>query len=233
MGVVAERAHTGQSFVSGRSRCNSCARFLGPKDLVPVLSYLVSGGKCSGCGSRVPVLYLVLESVLALSFLAAYLVLGFSILLPVFLAALIVLAYIVVYDLRHTVVPVMASNLLMALGFVMAALRTGSLDDFGLTLMTAGAIGFGFFLLYALSRGRAMGLGDTPVALGLSLLCAPYAYGGLLLSFWVGAVIGIFILVSRRGGPRMGIEVPFVPFLAVGYLIAFFFSWNPLLMLTW
>ena len=41
--------------------------------------------------------------------------------------------------------------------------------------------------------------------------------------------MGVLILVLRRGGPRMGIEVPFVPFLAIGYLLAFFTQWNPLL----
>ncbi|HYE23477.1 MAG TPA: prepilin peptidase [Candidatus Paceibacterota bacterium] len=228
VGVVAERAYTGQSFLTGRSRCNSCARFLTPADLVPIVSYLATRGTCRGCGSRVPAAYLFLEGTLALTFFAAYLVLGLTIVLPVFLIALAVLAFIVVYDLRHTVVPTIASNALMALGALIAVLRADSLDDLGITVMIAGLIGLGFFLLYALSKGRAMGLGDSPIALALSLMCAPYAYGGLLLSFWIGAVIGILILVLRRGGPRMGIEVPFVPFLAIGYLLAFFFSWNPL-----
>ena len=231
VGVVAERAHTGQSFVSGRSRCNSCARLLGPADLVPVVSYLVSRGRCRGCGSRVPALYLVLEAVLAALFVLSYMTLGLSLALVGFLLALIVLAFIVVYDLRHTIVPTLASNLLMLLGAIVAILTAESLGALGTAFLIAGLIALGFFLLHVLSRGRAMGLGDTPVALGLSLLIAPYAYGGLLLSFWIGAVIGILILVLRRGGPRMGIEVPFVPFLAAGYLIAYFFSWNPLLLL--
>jgi prepilin signal peptidase PulO-like enzyme (type II secretory pathway) len=63
----------------------------------------------------------------------------------------------------------------------------------------------------------------------LSLLVGSQAFVGLVFSFWVGAVIGIGILVLRRGGPTMGIEVPFVPFLAVGYLLAFFTQWNPFL----
>ena len=232
IGVVAERVYTGQSFLTGRSRCNSCARFLTPADLVPVLSYLVSRGTCRGCGSRIPATYLVLESVLALSFLAAFVTLGLSLTLPVFLAAVTVLAFIVAYDLRHTIVPTAASNLLMALGAVVAVLEAPDIRSLGVTAMVAGLIGLGFFLLHTLSKGRAMGLGDAPVALALSLMCAPYAYGGLLLSFWIGAVIGILVLVLRRGGPRMGIEVPFVPFLAIGYLLAFFFSWNPLEILV-
>jgi prepilin signal peptidase PulO-like enzyme (type II secretory pathway) len=107
------------------------------------------------------------------------------------------------------------------------------LDVLGTTLFTAGMIGLAFLLLHLLSGGRAMGLGDAPVALSLSLLCAPYAFSGVLFSFWIGAIIGIAILVMRRGGPRMGIEVPFVPFLAAGYLLAYFIQWNPLADMPW
>jgi prepilin signal peptidase PulO-like enzyme (type II secretory pathway) len=74
-----------------------------------------------------------------------------------------------------------------------------------------------------------MGLGDTPVALGLSLLVGMNSVSGLLFSFWIGAVIGIGILARYPKGHRMGIEVPFVPFLAAGYLLAFFTQWNPFL----
>jgi prepilin signal peptidase PulO-like enzyme (type II secretory pathway) len=73
-----------------------------------------------------------------------------------------------------------------------------------------------------------MGLGDAPIALSLSLLSAGYVFPGILFSFWIGAVVGIAILVTRPKGHRMGIEVPFVPFLAAGFLLAFFTSWNPL-----
>jgi prepilin signal peptidase PulO-like enzyme (type II secretory pathway) len=74
-----------------------------------------------------------------------------------------------------------------------------------------------------------MGLGDAPVALALSLVAGTNAFSGLLFSFWIGAVIGIGILALYPRGHRMGIEVPFVPFLAAGYLLAFFTQWNPLL----
>jgi leader peptidase (prepilin peptidase) / N-methyltransferase len=97
--------------------------------------------------------------------------------------------------------------------------------------MTAGVIGSGFFLLHYFSKGRAMGLGDSPVALALALVTGgSLAIAGLLFSFWIGAVVGIGILVATPKGHRMGIEVPFVPFLAAGYLLAYFTQWNPLLL---
>lgn len=231
IGVIAERIYTGQSFSRGRSRCNSCARDLSARDLVPILSYLVSKGRCFSCGSRVPVSYIVLEATLAGVFAYSYFLFGLSLLLPLFLIIVCVLTFIVVYDLRHTIVPTVASNVLLVLCAVFALLSAPSLEAFGAVLLVAGGVGSAFLLLHVLSGGRAMGLGDAPIVLALSLLSGPYAFGGLLLSFWIGALYGIAVLVLRKGGPRMGLEVPFVPFLALGYLAALFFTWNPLILL--
>ena len=157
--------------------------------------------------------------------------LGLSLSLLLFLIIASVLAFIVLYDLRHTVVPVFASNALLVLCLVYALLAARDASSLGLTLLMAGLIGLFFFLAYAVSRGRAMGLGDAPVALSLALLVGgTLALPGFLFSFWIGGIVGIAILVSRPKGRRMGIEVPFVPFLAAGYLLAFFTQWNPLLV---
>ena len=228
IGVLAERVNTGASFVTGRSHCNSCNRQLSALDLVPVFSWTVSGGRCRTCKARIPYLYTVSEATLALLFVLAYMKFGLSPLLALFLAAVLVLAFIVFYDLRHTIVPPLASGLLSVIAVAFALVAYGEGQLLGAVFLSAGIIASGFLLLFLLSRGRAMGLGDSPVALSLSLIAGPAAFAGLLFSFWIGAIIGICILVSRPKGHRMGIEVPFVPFLAVGYLLAFFTQWNPL-----
>lgn len=228
VGVVAERHNTGQSYVSGRSRCNSCARPLGARDLVPVLSWVVAGGTCWSCGARVPWQYAALELSLALLFALAYLHLGLTLALLPFLLTLSILAFIVVYDVRHTIVPPEASLLLLLACAWSAWLSAPDMRALGASILSAGLIALFLYLLHVLSGGRAMGLGDAPVVFSLSLLSAPYALSGLLFSFWIGGLSGVLILVLRRAGPRMGIEVPFVPFLAAGYLLAYFIGWNPL-----
>lgn len=229
--VIAERAYTGQTWKRGRSRCNSCREDLTARDLVPVLSWVISGGRCRMCGVRVPVLYVVLELLMGVLFYASYLQLGLGLPLAAFLIALLLLLFIVLYDLRHTIVPLGASFWLIAFGALFGFLTTPTFAAFGISVLVSLCVAAFFFLLYFLSKGRAMGLGDTPVAFGLSLLVGSQAVAGVLFSFWIGGLIGIGILVLRRGGPRMGIEVPFVPFLALGYLLAFFTQWNPLPLL--
>lgn len=230
MAVIAERLYTGQSWVQGRSACNSCSRELTAIDLVPVFSWLLSKGRCRTCHARVPILYMIGEATLGTVFALAYLKLGISLTLMMLLAAFAVLAFIVMYDLRHTIVPTAASTLLMVFSLGYAFLTSGGNEHLGQTLLVAGVIGLLFFLAYFFSGGRAMGLGDSPVALALALLTGgSLAVAGLLFSFWIGAVIGIGILVATPKGHRIGIEVPFVPFLAAGYMLAYFTQWNPLL----
>lgn len=227
--VIAERLHTGQSWVKGRSACNSCNTELSAQDLVPVFSWLLARGRCRRCSARIPFAYTIGEAVLGTLFALAYLKLGLSFSFVLLLALFSVLLFIVLYDLRHTVVPSVASTLLVVLALAYAFHTSGGSEQLGQTLMVAGVIGLGFFLVHLASRGRAMGLGDSPVALALSLMAGgSLALAGLLFSFWIGAVIGIAILVATPKGHRMGIEVPFVPFLAAGYVLAYFTQWNPL-----
>ena len=226
-GVVVERLYTGHSWQTGRSRCDSCGRTLSFFDLIPIVSWLLAKGRCRSCGSRIPITLLLIEAVLGTLFALFFVELGLSWSLVVMLFFVSVLAVVVLYDLRHMIVPPAASTLLVLIGALFLYVQVSDLSRIGEALLVAGAIGLGFFLLYLLSKGRAMGLGDTPVAFALSLVTYPYAFAGLLLSFWIGAVIGIVLLVLRRRGSTMGTEVPFVPFLACGFLLSFFLQWNP------
>lgn len=54
LGVVIWRLPRGESVVKGRSHCPACGRTLSPAELVPCLSFLVQGGRCRGCGARIP-----------------------------------------------------------------------------------------------------------------------------------------------------------------------------------
>lgn len=228
VGVLTERVYTGESIISGRSRCNSCGRTLSALDLIPVFSWFLSRGRCRTCKARVPGIYALAELSLGVLFVVSYLTFGLTLRLVLFLLILTILLFIVWYDLRHMVVPPAASTLLVVLSVLYAMSAWGGGLLLGAVFLTAGTIALAFFLLFALSKGRAMGLGDSPVALALSLIAGQKALAGLLFSFWIGAAVGILILVSRPKGHRMGIEVPFVPFLVLGYLLAIFTQWNPL-----
>ncbi|HET6692204.1 MAG TPA: prepilin peptidase, partial [Miltoncostaeaceae bacterium] len=74
--VLASRWPAGESLVSPRSHCTSCARTLTPLELVPVVSWLAQRGRCRGCGGRVHWRYPVIE--LASGALAAAAIITFG-----------------------------------------------------------------------------------------------------------------------------------------------------------
>ncbi len=202
-------------------------------DLIPVVSWIVHRGRCRTCRSKIPYSYVVFELLLGIVFALAYQSIGLTPALPVFLAFVMVLDFIVLYDLRHTIVPISSMVVLSILGIVFGFLQAGSLINLTHSFIAAAVISFAFFALYALSRGRAMGLGDAPVAFALSIAIGfPASLAGTVFSFWIGAVIGIALLLVSRGRTTMKSEIPFVPFLAIGYLLAFFTGWNPFFLIS-
>ncbi|WP_420383538.1 prepilin peptidase [Novosphingobium sp.] len=52
--LVADRLPHGETWVTGRSSCRSCAHPLGPLELVPLVSYIVQRGRCAHCRAALP-----------------------------------------------------------------------------------------------------------------------------------------------------------------------------------
>lgn len=228
MGVVAARLYTGESILRGRSRCDACNTPLSPLSLVPVISYVISRGRARCCGARLSPLSPLSELLLGALFALSYVKLGMSIELPFLLASLSVLLALVLYDLSHQILPSRLLFPFVIFAGITAVFSASAPSDLVAVALTAFLIGSSLALIHVFSRGRMMGLADAPLALGLSLLVGPAAFSGFVFSFWIGAVIGIALLLGRPAGSRMGIEVPFAPFLAAGFILAYFTQWNPL-----
>ena len=231
-GVLAARLHTGQSWFAGRSRCDACGSPLQPGALVPIVSYAAVGGRARCCGARISPLAPISEAVLGSLFVLAYLSLGLTVALPFFLLALVLLSALTLYDLAHSILPSVLLWPFVAAAGVAGFLGSSSWHDFLQTALVAALIALSLAAVHFFSRGRAMGLADAPLAFGLSLLAGGAAFPGFVFSFWIGAVVGIVLLLRRPAGSRMGVEVPFAPFLAAGFLLAYFTQWNPFLFIA-
>ena len=227
VGVIVARFNTGQGFLTGRSRCDACDTPLASLALVPIISYFVSGGRARCCGARISIVAPITELLLGFLFALSYLTLGLVLPLAPFLLSLSLLLALVLYDFSHQILPPTLLAIFVVISAVTGFFMTMSFSTFASSFVTAFFIALSLALISLLSRGRAMGLSDAPLAFGLSLLVGPSAFPGFVFSFWIGAVIGILILLKRPVGSRMGIEVPFAPYLAAGFLLAYFTQWNP------
>lgn len=244
LNVVVLRHGTGRS-VGGRSGCLSCGKRLGALELVPVFSWLALRGRCRGCHSRISAQYPLVEVGGALAFYLAYRAHPFALAgqhqageffaFALAAAALSALVAVVAYDLRHKIIPDSFSAFLAAAALLRVAILGISfgapLSAWALALAAGPLMALPLFLLWAVSRGRWMGLGDPKLALGLGwLVGVSGSIFALFASFFSGATFGLAAVawghLRRRGGLALSSEVPFAPFLALGAALAFATGWG-------
>ncbi|MEN9920641.1 MAG: hypothetical protein RL538_534 [Candidatus Parcubacteria bacterium] len=248
LNVVIYRLHTGKS-LSGNSHCLSCGKNLRALDLIPLVSYLFLRGRCRQCGSYIPVRYFLVELGTALLFLAAYVTTDTLAELLYALAFISVLMVVVVYDIRHFIIPdrltIALSGLSIGWLVYVYAQNQESLPMVLNTVLGAFA-GTGFlFLLWFVSRGRWIGFGDVKLAFPLGLFVGgSFVFSMIVYSFWIGAFISLLLiglakiergkLYLRFATPRLTIKsvVPFAPFLIAGCLLVYYTHFDVLSLFT-
>lgn len=225
--VLVLRLNTGMPVAGGRSKCFSCGRALGWTELIPLVSFLAQQGRCRTCRSKISLQYPLVEFVAGVLFALLYLkwgmeygALGDFYILAYWLLAGFLLITLSVYDVRHKILPDKLSYAFLAISAAGNILFVKSLaGELVWSLLPALFI----FLLWIISRGAWMGLGDAKLMAGGGLFLGwPGALWALFFAFWVGAAFGIALMVAERDA-NLKREIPFGPFLSAGILIAFFF----------
>ncbi len=232
LGVALDRYNTGRS-MGGRSICFTCNKKLGPHELIPILSYMIQGGKCRGCKAKVSFEYVLIEVLTGLTAVliffkfwgtfSSHTPFDFFAMIALYTLIFSFLIVIVFYDARHLVIPD---------GFVFAFITFSFFGMFFLRdvslfqdILAGIFICAPFAFMWALSGGKWMGFGDVKLSLGMGwLLGLSSGVAALLISFWLGAIIGILLMVFRGEKYRMKSQLPFGPFLVLGTYIAFFGS---------
>ncbi len=219
---VTEVAEEKFNLVVPRSRCPACGHQITALQNIPVLSYLVLGGKCAACGTRISPRYPIVEFVTgALAAFAAW-HFGFSAEGVMAVVLTLTLMPIVMIDFDHQLIPDSIVLPLMWVGLLMSLFHP--LDGAGTLFISPrdaiiGAVAgyLTFWTVYQLFRlltgKEGMGYGD------FKLLAALGAWLGwqslptiIMMSALVGAVTGILLMVFR--GRDHNIPMPFGPYLA-------------------
>jgi leader peptidase (prepilin peptidase) / N-methyltransferase len=211
----------------GRSRCPSCGSTIRAIENIPVFSYLFLRGRCRHCGRRISPRYPVIELVTGTLFALAAWKFGLSVEAIVYAGFLWALVVLTVIDLEFKLLPnrvVYPAFVAGWLGLVIAALLDGVAERLVDAAIGAAIFG-GFFFVVAFIVPHGMGGGDVKLAfvLGtfLGYLGAPgLVLVGMFLSFMLGGVIGVAVMLATGGSRKM--QVPFGPFLAVGSVAAIF-----------
>lgn len=218
LNVVIYRYNTGKS-LGGRSQCLSCGKVLRWYELLPVASFLIQGGRCRGCGSKFSWQYPAVELATAALFAFIWLLPLPPVSRAIYLAASSLLVVIAAYDFRHLIIPDGPVYAFAALGL----LNTAFFADFRSHLLAGLGLAAFFWLLWGVSRGRWLGFADGKLALGIGFfLGLTGGVSAVVLAFWIGAAVGLLLIAyshlsARFGRVTMKSELPFAPFLILGF----------------
>ncbi|MFA7252445.1 MAG: prepilin peptidase [Candidatus Paceibacterota bacterium] len=245
LNVFILRYNTGISAMKGRSFCFACGKKLGPLELIPILSFIFQGGKCAGCKSKISWQYPIVELLTGFLFLGVFMNAGglisiFSepwvLIIPLILIG--VLVSITVYDIKHKIIP---DGLVITFGilsltqialdfFLMAGTNEELLSHLFWYLVAGPILALPLFLIWLFSRGQWMGLGDPKLVLCIGWFLGPIlGLSAVILAFWTGALYGLILMILSKfhwHGLRIDrkSELPFAPFLILGFLVVFFWK---------
>jgi leader peptidase (prepilin peptidase) / N-methyltransferase len=224
--VVIHRVPRRESLARTGSRCPACAAPIAWHDNLPLVGWLLLGGRCRSCRGRIPVRYLAVE--LAVAVLWALLAfrladVGLAWAVPAYLALAFVCVVLSVIDATTRLLPnriTYPAFPAIAVLLLVASLGVGDLGRLVRALVAAAAVGL-LFLALALISPRGMGLGDVKLAptLGLALgwLSWPAVAVGLFSAFLLGGMIGLGAMAVLHLGRKA--LLPFGPSLAAGALL--------------
>jgi leader peptidase (prepilin peptidase)/N-methyltransferase len=209
-----------QSIVWPASRCTSCGRELAWFENVPVFGWLALGGRCRTCRAPVSAMYPIVEAVTGVLFGAAIYWYGatpLGFVRTAFGCAMIVLFVI---DLQHRILPNAITIPGAVIGLVISVFLPPGWVSSLIGVLIGGGMLFAIGEAYYRVRGvDGLGMGDVKMlAMIGAFLGWQLALVTLVLASFGGAVLGIGLLATGRGG--MQAALPFGTFLAVGAAIA-------------
>jgi leader peptidase (prepilin peptidase)/N-methyltransferase len=187
LNVVIHRVPRGESIVFPSSACPTCHNEIKPYDNIPVLSWLVLGGRCRNCREPITPRYAVVELIVATLFLACYWRFGLSLMALKYCVFSFLIAGLVFIDAEHRLLPDVLTLPGLALGLIFSCFvpvydllaemlplyyhpvhgrglnwHLLSLGDAMLGAIVGAAFIFGVGFLYLHARGvEGMGLGDV------------------------------------------------------------------------
>jgi leader peptidase (prepilin peptidase)/N-methyltransferase len=220
LNVCVHRLPRRQSLVHPGSRCPHCGYVLRWYDNIPVASYLWLRGRCRKCRDRIAIRYPALELATLLLFLIHGAVFGWSALLVVRLLFACALVVLFAIDLEHHLLPDLITLPGIVAGLLVSTVLPPGIRDALLGVLAGGGvlwlIGEAYFRY---SGQEGMGGGDVKMLamigafLGWKLVLVT-----LVLSSVAGSLIGVLVIVFKRGG--MKYALPYGTFLALGALAA-------------
>lgn len=259
VGAMTWRMKRKKDWVRGRSECEHCHHQLSALDLIPIVSYVSLGGRCRYCRKPIGATAILLEIGTGLAFLTSallwpslvnqswttsttimsmggtmtYLSLG------LWLACIVIFVALFVYDMRwhllpnKLVFPLIGLSLICS-GCLFIGVYYFSVGEWVINLVLGLIPITGIYgLMYLISGGRWIGLGDVKLGVAIGFL-VPW-WGGLIILF-VANLLGSLASIPGLAKKKLKVnsEIAFGPYLIVATYLVFLLGWvlKPILLVV-
>ena len=219
--VLGERIPEKKPVVMTRSECPHCKHKLTPIELIPIISYVIQGGKCKKCKKKIPVFYPLFEIASGFTFLAVYLAYGFTPQALVPLTLLSVFLITVVSDLNYLLI----LDEVLIPAFVLLVIEMLLVEGLGDTILhilhglaAAGIMASIKLMGDFMFKKESMGGGDIKLMFFIGLVLG---WPSALMSVFVASLIGFPISLAVLKYHKTNV-IPFGPFLVVAASILLF-----------
>ncbi len=202
-------------FMTGRSQCPDCKNTLRPKDLVPMLSWVVQNGKCRYCTKSISITYPLIE----LIFMATFALFAIKFwntpeFIPVMLTTLFCLI-LFFYDTLYQEV-----DLRIVIPAIILAFGWSFFRELPWTVyLLAGGLGFSFYAVqFILSKGKWVGDGDMFLGAFMGLVLGlKLGFIGFFMAYIIGCIVAIYLVIFKKANRKTA--VPMGAFLMPAMLI--------------
>ena len=223
--ALATRLSNGLSIVKPASHCEKCKHQLKWYELIPIISYIIQGGKCRKCKTKMPISYLLMEICTGILFAVCYHVFDTPLEIAVAIVFVSSLIIIIISDIEYMII------LDEVLIFAIAAIIILYIIDIGLyetsIKILCGAGAFATMLLIKklgdfMFKQESLGGGDIKLMFLIGLVIGyEMSICNIFFATFLAFPIALFLLISKKDN-----MIPFGPFLSMSAILLYIWGLN-------
>lgn len=231
LNVLILRLPKNKSVIFPRSTCPKCKTLISWYQNIPLLSYISLKGKCASCNKKISFQYFLVELISALITLVLFKTMGLNIEMIFSLIVFYVLIVLSFIDLKYKAVPDYLLLMLLFISFF--ATQFDLIEALKNAFIFSGAFVLLNFILSfyiqnikakilkdeTLKEQEALGEGDIPVLAAMAIILGLEA---ALIAIFLAAFFAIIPSVYSQF-IKKDIQTPFIPYLALGFTVEYFF----------
>ncbi len=218
LNVCIYRIPKGESIVISRSHCMTCGHQLSWYELIPLFSWIIQGGKCRQCKSKISVQYPIIEGANGALWVLTFVVLGVSfraVLTCLLLSALLTLSVI---DGRTHEIPFGINVFILCVGAVYTVVDQFLYKNFFIHhVIGFFAVSMLLYLAFLVTKGQGIGGGDIKLMAAAGLFLG---WSGIIEALIFGCFLGAVIHILRMKITRADHVLAMGPYLSAGIAIA-------------